>query len=279
MGQKKKKQKTEKFSVTRQILSIYNELIAQQPYVRGLVEVDVTEAKKIIKDYYEKTSKKISFTGWIIKCISEAIMEYPMVHAYRIKKRKIVIPDVVRFGIMVEKQTAEGQKVPFMAVLENTHEKRVIEISDEIRGIQNEIIEEKEQMMGGQGLVRKLQLLLFMILPDFISRPIIKRITLNKKFVTEFSGTVGVTALGMFGKNVSGWALHFPTRTIDFALGGIKEKPGYIGNKIEKRDILNLTYNIDHNIIDGANAARFGARALELIESAFGLEELKELSH
>ncbi|NPD88170.1 MAG: hypothetical protein HGN29_05585 [Asgard group archaeon] len=35
-----------------------------------------------------------------------------------------------------------------------------------------------------------------------------------------------------------------------------------------------MTFTIDHNIVDGAPAARFIARSVELIESAFGLEVL-----
>ncbi|MHA1622891.1 MAG: 2-oxo acid dehydrogenase subunit E2 [Candidatus Heimdallarchaeaceae archaeon] len=38
--------------------------------------------------------------------------------------------------------------------------------------------------------------------------------------------------------------------------------------------MLNLTIYIDHNIVDGAPAARFTARVVELIQSAFGLDEL-----
>ncbi|NHK30641.1 MAG: 2-oxo acid dehydrogenase subunit E2, partial [Asgard group archaeon] len=237
---------------------------------------DVTDARKIIKDYYERTENRISFTGWIIKCISEAIKENKIIHAYRIKRNKIIIPQEVRFGIMVERQTESGQKVPFMAVIDNTEERNVIEISDEIRKIQGEVIEEQDQMMGEQNLVRKLQMILFRIVPNFISRWLIKKIALSKKFVTKFSGTVGVTALGMYGKNVAGWAIHFPTRTVDLALGGIKEKPGFVDSKVIPRDILNMTFNIDHNIVDGAPAARFIAKSVELIESAFGLEVLEK---
>ncbi|NPD88171.1 MAG: hypothetical protein HGN29_05590 [Asgard group archaeon] len=204
MVKKDKDKEIQNFSLTRQILSTYNELIAALPYMRGLLEVDVTEARKIIKDYYDKNNKRISFTGWISKCVSEAIKENKIVHAYRVKKGKIIIPQEIRFGIMVEKQTKEGQKVPFMAVIDKTEERNVIEISDEIRKIQEEVIEEQDQMMGEQNLMRKLQLILYRIVPDIISRMLLKKIALNKKFITKFSGTVGVTALGMYGKNVAG---------------------------------------------------------------------------
>jgi pyruvate/2-oxoglutarate dehydrogenase complex dihydrolipoamide acyltransferase (E2) component len=79
----------------------------------------------------------------------------------------------------------------------------------------------------------------------------------------------------MFGKNASGHVLHFPTRTVDLTIGTISFKPRYIGDKLEKREILNMTFNINHNVVDGAPAARFAARAIELLESAAGLEGLK----
>ncbi len=37
---------------------------------------------------------------------------------------------------------------------------------------------------------------------------------------------------------------------------------------MEIRDILDLTVTLDHNVVDGAPAARFGAELRRLIESA-----------
>jgi len=273
---KTEKKVKEKFSITRQMLSMYNEIVFKLPYVKGLVEVDVTDGKRIINDYFEKTGTKLSFTCWIMKCISEAITENKIIHAYRIKKREIIIPQEVHFGIMIERETAEGMKVPYMAVIKQSETKTVLELTQEIRKLQKEIIKEKDQLMGNQGFIRRLQFFLFSILPSFISRPIFKKVSTNKKFVTASSGTVGMTSLGMFGKDVSGWVIHFPTRTIDFAIGGIKVKPGYINGKVVPRDILNLTIYIDHNIVDGGPAARFSARVVEFIQSAYGLDKYKK---
>ena len=135
-------------------------------------------------------------------------------------------------------------------------------------------MEAHEQIMGEHGFLRKLQMFLFSILPYFISRPLLKKIALDKKFVVKNSGTVGVTALGMFGKNIGGWVLHFPTRTVDIALGGIKEKPAIIEGKVVPREILNITIYVDHNIVDGAPTARFSARVVELMQEPFGLDDL-----
>jgi pyruvate/2-oxoglutarate dehydrogenase complex dihydrolipoamide acyltransferase (E2) component len=47
---------------------------------------------------------------------------------------------------------------------------------------------------------------------------------------------------------------------------------GRRAERIEVREMLALTVSVDHDVIDGAPAARFGARLAELIESAAGLD-------
>ncbi len=35
--------------------------------MKGLVEVDVKEAREILKNYSKRTKNRVSLTGWIIK--------------------------------------------------------------------------------------------------------------------------------------------------------------------------------------------------------------------
>ena len=54
-------------------------------------------------------------------------------------------------------------------------------------------------------------------------------------------------------------------------MGGVSRRPRLMrdgdGNeRIEDREVVNLTVTFDHNLIDGAPAARFMARLGELIE-------------
>jgi pyruvate/2-oxoglutarate dehydrogenase complex dihydrolipoamide acyltransferase (E2) component len=44
--------------------------------------------------------------------------------------------------------------------------------------------------------------------------------------------------------------------------------PDSIDGQVTVRDILDLTVAIDHNVVDGAPAARFTAEFRELLESA-----------
>ena len=79
--------------------------------------------------------------------------------------------------------------------------------------------------------------------------------------------------MGMFGKG-SGWGIPTaPIHSLFLTLGGITEKPGVVDGQIAIREYLSLTISFDHNIIDGAPAARFVQRLKELIESGYGLDD------
>jgi pyruvate/2-oxoglutarate dehydrogenase complex dihydrolipoamide acyltransferase (E2) component len=79
----------------------------------------------------------------------------------------------------------------------------------------------------------------------------------------------------MFGAG-AGWAVGIvPLHTLCLTVGGITRKPGIIDVRIEPREYLALTVSIDHDIVDGAPAARFASRLRELIE---GAEVLKDLT-
>ena len=92
-------------------------------------------------------------------------------------------------------------------------------------------------------------------------------------FVKKYLGTVGVTSIGMFGRGRSIWAIPTSTQPLFFALGGIAKKPGVIGERIEIREYLSITIMFDHDVVDGAPAARFTERFTELVETGFGLTE------
>jgi pyruvate/2-oxoglutarate dehydrogenase complex dihydrolipoamide acyltransferase (E2) component len=83
-------------------------------------------------------------------------------------------------------------------------------------------------------------------------------------------GTVGITAIGMFGEH-SGWGITPNGHSLDLVVGTISRKPACVENRIEPREILNLTVVFDHDVVDGAPAARFVERLVDLIESGDGL--------
>ena len=69
----------------------------------------------------------------------------------------------------------------------------------------------------------------------------------------------------------SGWGIPVSNHTLQLTLGGIAKKPGIVDDRIEVREILSVTISFDHDVVDGAPAARFAQRLKELIESGYGL--------
>ncbi|NHJ05256.1 MAG: dehydrogenase, partial [Candidatus Heimdallarchaeota archaeon] len=51
-------------------------------------------------------------------------------------------------------------------------------------------------------------------------------------------GTVGITSLGMFIKGQGGWAIPFPDKTLNIAVGGIKENVVLRYGNVEERKLL-----------------------------------------
>jgi pyruvate/2-oxoglutarate dehydrogenase complex dihydrolipoamide acyltransferase (E2) component len=91
--------------------------------------------------------------------------------------------------------------------------------------------------------------------------------------LTSMAGTVGISSVGMFGKGHGGWGISAGTHVLDLVVGGTAQKLAEVDGRVEPRQLLSLTIILDHDIIDGAPAARFTRKLVELIECGYGLDE------
>lgn len=62
--------------------------------IQALVEVDVARARTYLRHHKDRTRQTLSFMGWLIRCIAQAVSEYKQVQAYRKGKELIVFDDV-----------------------------------------------------------------------------------------------------------------------------------------------------------------------------------------
>ena len=272
MNSKKKKSignyEVIKFPKERKMVIDIMEQGMKKHYIKGLVELDVTNGREQIKNYKLNYGKRLSFTGWLLKCIGQAASENKDVHALRKGKKKIYRFDDVDISIMVEK-IIDGQKIPLPVIIRKTNEKTVEEITHEIRDAQSEAV--NEDVLLGLKKEEKFKRI-FTSLPKFIRKFTYWRFGRNPLLLKDFGGTISLTSVGMFG-DLSGWPIPIGVQPLMFALGAITKKPCVIKDKIEIREILHTTILFDHDIIDGAPATRFLAKLEKLIESGFGLDE------
>ena len=81
-------------------------------------------------------------------------------------------------------------------------------------------------------------------------------------------GTVAVTAVGMFAGGGGFGITPLTLMSLEVIVGGMSQRPRVVDGQVTIRDVLDLTLAIDHNVVDGAPAARFAAGFRELLESA-----------
>ncbi|MFW9819219.1 MAG: 2-oxo acid dehydrogenase subunit E2 [Candidatus Thorarchaeota archaeon] len=239
-------------------------------YVKGLIEFDVTGGRDKIREHEKNTGKKLSFTAWLLKCIGQAANEFKDVHAMMKGKNKIITFNDVDISITVEK-TIEGVKSPMPLVIRKTNKKTVMQINDEIRKAQSEEIS-GATVLGDNKIKHKMKY--YLSLPGWIRRYLIRRKLKDPIKVKQLMGTIIVTSIGMFG-NLYGWPIPTTCHPLAFGVGSITKKPGVIGDKIKIREYLPLTILFNHDVVDGAPAARFVSRLGDLIESEFGLLNLE----
>ena len=56
--------------------------------------------------------------------------------------------------------------------------------------------------------------------------------------------------------------------SLQVVVGDVAPRPRVVDGEIQVRDVLDLTVTIDHNVVDGAPAPRFGPDLRQLIEQA-----------
>ena len=208
----------------------------------------------------------MSFTGWMIKCIAQAVSEDKQVQAYGKGRSRFVVFDDVDVSIVVEREVG-GDRLPLPYVVRKANEKSFRQIHDEIRAAQMQKM--TGPVLGTERLPGILKV--FQFLPSFLRRIGWWKFRRDPFLKKQIMGTVGVTSLGMFGKGSTGWPINIGFYSLEFAIGGISEKPRVVDGKTETREYLSVTVMFDHNVIDGAPAARFTARLAKLVQDGFGL--------
>jgi pyruvate/2-oxoglutarate dehydrogenase complex dihydrolipoamide acyltransferase (E2) component len=246
------------FPVNRQhVLETLQTWALKHP-IHGLLEVDVTNTRQFIQKHEARTGENLSFTGFIISCVGRAVDENKAVHALRNWRNELILFDSVDLTTVVE-VTEGDHKFPISHIIRSVNRKTFKEIHDEIRALQ---MAASQRPRSPQHKSKRL----FWMVPAFARRLFYRIASRSPRWMKRNIGTVALTAVGMFGKG-GGWAIPIAITPLFITLGGIAEKPTVSHGQVEIREYLSMTITFDHDVIDGAPAARFASRLKELIES------------
>lgn len=217
----------------------------------ALAQVDVTDAWRLLE------ARGVSPTAFVLACVGRAAAVHPEVHAYRDWRGRMVEHSAVDIATMVEIDTPDGS-FPLAHLIRNTESRTVSDLSGELRGVSQaptSAAEGSALLRWGAiaGRIPGLATALFMIA---------RRSTrLRRRF-----GTVTLSSVGML-MDGNGFAFGLPTvASITVIVGGASRRPWVVDDRVGSRMILDLSVSIDHRIVDGGPAGRFGATLRQLLE-------------
>jgi pyruvate/2-oxoglutarate dehydrogenase complex dihydrolipoamide acyltransferase (E2) component len=208
------------------------------------------------------------FSGVLISCLARAVDEDKSVQAYKKGNKQLVMFDEVDVGFMIEQKKGD-KRIVSGHVIRAANRKTFWEIHQEIRLVQSSQVttdSEKASLFRSAMLLPWPLSSLFKAIFRFAQHR-------DPTIVTSMAGTVGISSVGMFGKGHAGWGISTGSHALDLVVGGTGQKLAEVEGRIESRQMLSLTIIFDHDIIDGAPAARFTRSLVELIESGYGLDE------
>jgi hypothetical protein len=233
--------------------------------VHGLIEVDVTRARMALHAHQASTGERLSFTAFVVANIARAVAIDRNVHAYRDLRGRLVAFTDVDIALSVETQV-QGQPFPLTHVIRRADRRSTPDIHREIRQVQHDPTSSPSWRLARMARG-------YLLLPALVRHRLLGLMHRFPHRQRAVAGTVGVTAVGMFGTG-GGWGIAFQVHTLNIVIGGITRRPALYEHRVVERDYLHLTISVDHDVVDGAPAARFVARLRDLLEAANGLTDL-----
>ncbi|KUL24592.1 2-oxo acid dehydrogenase subunit E2 [Streptomyces regalis] len=220
-----------------------------------LFELDVTTARTLLA----ASDRPASFTAFVVASVARAAAAHPQAHAYRNWQGRLVRHRHVDVTTLVEVQTGQG---PFALplVLRDADIRDVPDLTAELRAAK------ADRTATGTGRMLDRFGTTLTRVPGLV--PAMYAVMARSVRLRQLSGTVAVTAVGMFGAG-GGFGIAPPAlMPLQVVVGGVTGKPRVVDGRTVVREVLDLTVTFDHNVIDGAPAARFVADLRRLIEEA-----------
>jgi len=186
-----------------------------------------------------------------------------MVQAHRWGRGTIVLFDDVDVSVQVDDVLVDGSHVVRSRVLRAANRRSVPDLSAEVHRASGGGEVDRRRHRATTGFAR---------LPRPVRLAGIRAVTVRPFLSKRLAGTVVVTSVGMFASR-PGWGIPVSPAPLSVTVGGIGPRPVLVGGRLENHEHLSLTVSVDHDLVDGALAARFTERLVDLVEGAHGLEE------
>lgn len=224
--------------------------------IHAFAEVDITDVRKAIRNVRKSGGSYLSLIGYIQFCAAKAVAHQKQIQAYRDFRNRLFIFDDVDISTTIERKIGGSSEV-LPAIIRSANRKTMFEISEEIR-------KAKETEIDKSDVYKSIKM--YLQIPTFIRRFAFRLLDRSPKLMKKKAGTIMVTSANA-GSSGMLWGVPVASHTLNITIGGIIKKPVKKDESIEEREFLCLTVSVDHDIVDGAPAARFIRQFLRLVET------------
>jgi pyruvate/2-oxoglutarate dehydrogenase complex dihydrolipoamide acyltransferase (E2) component len=230
----------------------------------GFAEFDVSRPLALIEEYKPLVPCGVSFTAYLAYCLGHALGEHTMLHAYRRGRKKLVVFDEVDVNTLLEKRKPDGSLVPVTYIVRGANRKSLAEVNHELRQAA------ASDLYNDPGVRRRRQL---MRLPRIVRAALWRRMLRDPARLKREMGTAGLSNVGSFMSGRPSWGVASSFLTCTLTVGGRYQRVYWADGHAEPRTTLSVTITVDHDVVDGAPAARFAETLGQLLESGAGLDD------
>lgn len=238
-------------SGARLAMAAGQEVVRRRHLMYAIVEADLTAPLAEFDRFAEREGLRPSVAGFVATCLARALAEHPELNALR-RGRKLVVLDEIIVVVLIERQVGGQPAVSYLPI----HDADTKSLAQVTREIREEQVANRVPVPG-QRLLERVP-----VLAPLVFRAAGRSIRWALRY-----GVAGVNNVGFAG-GVTGWGVSPGAGTIAVTVGGITSRPGP-----PQRRIAHLTLTFDHDVVDGAPAARFTTRLVGLLKSGEALTQ------
>ncbi len=237
-----------------------------KPMMHGLIELDVTRARRRLREHHERTGEKLSQTAFLLHAIGHTLARHPAVHARRDGLGRLVHFDTVDATVIVEVDH-EGRPFPYAHVMRGLERRTFRELNDELHHVK------RHGLPTSSGATRAATRA-WLSMPAPLRRASYRALLASPKLTQKHTGSLLVSAVGMFGDGAA-FGLSAPgLHELSIVLGGATKRASTDPDDPSPREVLCATVSANHAIVDGAPLARFVGELARCVGEAMALDAI-----
>ncbi len=236
-------------SPLRALLDDYLRWAASKRNVAVYASFDATEFSEFAARCKREGKRPPSLVAYVLRCAGVVFDKNREVMATK-HKNGLYVPQQVNIALVMISSVQDGGTFPLMLELAGVESKNLAEISAELaqtsRGLRRQALQHSPKFHQAVQIGRT---------PRWMRRALLNVGWLFPKFraaVAFHSSHVGITSLTAHMRGRAGWGLSLLPYSFNLTLGGLSKRAVVRGDEVVARECLDITFMIDHEILDGA---------------------------